>query len=131
MSHALMLQKRLRSSMVNDATWLGPKRMESTVPETIMVTPTTILTLTGFIPKPFKYVSKAEILKIPFVGWPMKLANHIALRTGSRRSQLETFKDTIQSLKDGNSVVTFPEGTRSRNGRLMPFKGGVFSCAPP
>lgn len=76
-----------------------------------------------------KYVSKAEILKIPFIGWPMSLAGHIALRTGSRRSQLETFKDTVQSLKDGNSVITFPEGTRSRSGRLKSFKRGPFKMA--
>lgn len=88
-----------------------------------------ILTLTGFIGRAMKYVSKAEILKIPFIGWPMKLAGHIALRTTSRRSQLETFKDTVQSLKDGNSVITFPEGTRSKNGRLQPFKRGPFKMA--
>ena len=88
-----------------------------------------ILTLTGFVPRPMKYVSKAEILKIPFIGWPMKLAGHIALRTGSRRSQLETFKDTVKALQDGNSVITFPEGTRSRSGRLKPFKRGPFKMA--
>mmetsp|Transcript_100035 Transcript_100035/g.182525 ORF Transcript_100035/g.182525 Transcript_100035/m.182525 type:complete len:379 (+) Transcript_100035:65-1201(+) len=88
-----------------------------------------ILTLTGFLPRAMKYVSKAEILKIPFIGWPMKLAGHIALKTSSRRSQLETFKDTVQSLKDGNSVITFPEGTRSKDGRLQPFKRGPFKMA--
>ena len=47
-----------------------------------------ILTLTGFLPQPMKYVSKAEILRIPFIGWPMSLAGHIALKTDSRRSQV-------------------------------------------
>lgn len=79
--------------------------------------------------RPMKYVSKAQILKIPFIGWPMRLAGHIALRTESRRSQLQTFKDTVQSLKDGNSVITFPEGTRARDGRLKPFKRGPFKMA--
>jgi len=88
-----------------------------------------ILTLTGFIPRPMKYVSKAEILKIPFIGWPMKLAGHIALKTTSRRSQLETFKDTVISLQEGNSVITFPEGTRARDGRLKSFKRGPFKMA--
>jgi len=88
-----------------------------------------ILTLTAFIPRPMKYVSKASILKIPLIGWPMKLAGHIALKTDSRRSQLETFKDTVASLKDGNSVITFPEGGRSTDGRLMSFKRGPFKMA--
>jgi len=88
-----------------------------------------ILTLTGFIPMPMKYVSKEEILKIPLIGWPMALAGHIALQTASRRSQLQTFKDTVQSLEDGNSVITFPEGGRSIDGALKPFKRGPFKMA--
>lgn len=88
-----------------------------------------ILTLTGFVPRPMKYVSKAAILKIPLIGWPMRLAGHIALRTESRRSQLQTFKDTVACLQDGNSVITFPEGTRSDTGRLLPFKRGPFKMA--
>jgi len=88
-----------------------------------------ILTLTGFIPKPMKYVSKAFILQIPLIGWPMRLAGHIALRTDSRRSQLETYKNTVAALQDGNSVITFPEGTRSDDGRLLPFKRGPFKMA--
>ena len=58
-----------------------------------------ILTLTGFIPRPFKYVSKESILSIPFIGWPMQLAEHIPLNQASRRSQLETFKQSVSSLK--------------------------------
>jgi len=88
-----------------------------------------ILTLTGFIPMPMKYVSKSEILKIPLIGWPMFLAGHIALQTESRRSQLQTFKDTVQSLEDGNSVITFPEGGRSTDGTLQAFKRGPFKMA--
>merc|ERR1719310_1273144 len=88
-----------------------------------------ILTLTGFVPRPMKYVSKASILKIPLIGWPMKLAGHIALKTDSRRSQLETFKDTVASLASGNSVITFPEGGRSQTGKLIPFKRGPFKMA--
>ena len=57
-----------------------------------------ILTLTGFVPRPMKYVSKADILKIPFIGWPMRLAGHIALHTDSRRSQLETFRKSVGEL---------------------------------
>ena len=88
-----------------------------------------ILTLTAFIPRPMKYVSKDFILKIPMIGWPMKLAGHIALKSTSRRSQLETFKDTVAALKGGASVITFPEGTRSADGRLKPFKRGPFKMA--
>ena len=88
-----------------------------------------ILTLTGFVPKPMKYVSADKILKIPLIGWPMWMAGHISLKRANRRSQLETFKNTVQSLSDGNSVITFPEGTRSDDGKLKPFKRGPFKMA--
>ena len=85
-----------------------------------------ILTLSAFMPRPFKYISKIEILRIPFIGWAMGFAGHIALRRADRRSQLETFKDTVESLKNGNSVVAFAEGTRSADGTLQKFKRGPF-----
>jgi len=88
-----------------------------------------ILTLSGFLPRPLKYVSKVEILDIPLIGWAMQWAGHIAIRRGNRRSQLQTFKDTVTSLQDGNAVVTFAEGTRSNDGRLKTFKKGPFTMA--
>jgi 1-acyl-sn-glycerol-3-phosphate acyltransferase len=88
-----------------------------------------ILTLSAFMPRPFKYISKIEILRIPFIGWAMGFAGHIALRRADRRSQLETFKDTVESLKNGNSVVAFAEGTRSADGTLQKFKRGPFKMA--
>lgn len=46
-----------------------------------------------------------------------------------RKSQLRTFKEGVQWLKDGVPLMAFPEGKRSHDGRLMPFKGGIFSMA--
>jgi 1-acyl-sn-glycerol-3-phosphate acyltransferase len=88
-----------------------------------------IFTLSGFLPRPFKYVSKIEVLRIPLIGWAMRLAGHIAIMRTDKRSQLQTFKDTVQALQDGNSVVTFAEGTRSKDGRLAAFKKGPVKMA--
>jgi len=88
-----------------------------------------ILTLSAFMPRPFKYISKIEILRIPFIGWAMRFAGHVALRRSDRRSQLETFKAAVASLEAGNSVVAFAEGTRSLDGRLKKFKRGPFKMA--
>ncbi|CAM9367084.1 unnamed protein product, partial [Heterosigma akashiwo] len=88
-----------------------------------------ILTLSAFLPKGFKYVSKREILRIPFIGWTMQLAGHIPVMREDSRSQLETVKNTIVALKDGCSILMFPEGTRSQDGRLQNFKQGPFSIA--
>uniref|UniRef100_A0A7S0W2L7 Phospholipid/glycerol acyltransferase domain-containing protein n=1 Tax=Hemiselmis tepida TaxID=464990 RepID=A0A7S0W2L7_9CRYP len=88
-----------------------------------------IFTLSGFLPRAFKYVSKIEILRIPLIGWAMQAAGHIAIRRMDKRSQLQTFKDTVECLANGNSIVTFAEGTRSASGRLMSFKKGPIKMA--
>ena len=64
-----------------------------------------IFALSGFLPRPLKYVSKVEILRIPLIGWAMQLAGHIALRRADRKSQLATFRDSVACLKDGNNLV--------------------------
>lgn len=88
-----------------------------------------IFTLSGYIPRRFKYISKIEILRIPLIGWAMGYAKHIAIRRMDRASQLKTLKDAVETLKAGNSLVTFPEGTRSKDGRLAEFKKGPFTMA--
>lgn len=88
-----------------------------------------IFSLSGFLPRRFKYISKIEILRIPLVGWAMGFAKHIALARTDRKSQLKTLKEAVETLKAGNSLVTFPEGTRSKDGVLGSFKKGPFTMA--
>lgn len=88
-----------------------------------------ILTLSGFLPRPLKYISKIEILRIPLIGWAMSFAGHVALRRSDRRSQLESYKKAVETLKNGNSLTAFAEGTRSVDGRLQSFKRGPFKMA--
>lgn len=88
-----------------------------------------ILVLSGFIPRPFKYLSKAEILNIPFVGFTMKLARHVFLKRNDLRSTMEVADKCVERLREGNSMVLFAEGTRSNDGSLKNFKKGVFQMA--
>lgn len=88
-----------------------------------------ILLLSGFVPRPFKYLSKEEILKIPIVGLSMKLAKHVFLKRNNIRSTIEVADQCVQRLKDGNSMVLFAEGTRSLDGSLKKFKKGAFQFA--
>ncbi len=88
-----------------------------------------IFALSGYLPRRFKYISKIEILRIPLIGWAMRFARHIAIRRTDRASQLATFKEAVACLQEGSSLVAFPEGTRSRDGRLMGFKKGPFTMA--
>lgn len=79
--------------------------------------------------KPFKFVSKASILKIPLVGWAMRRAKTITIEREDRRSQLNTFRECVEALKKGTSIFVFPEGTRSSDGKLLKFKRGPVSIA--
>ncbi len=77
----------------------------------------------------FKWVSKIENFRIPLVGWNMSLNRYIKLIRGSRASVIRMMRDCEAALASGNSILMFPEGTRSPNGRLRAFKTGAFELA--
>jgi len=77
----------------------------------------------------FKWVSKIENFRVPFIGWNMSLNRYIKLRRGSRESVTQMMHECRETLARGSSVMMFPEGTRSPDGRLQRFKPGAFSLA--
>jgi 1-acyl-sn-glycerol-3-phosphate acyltransferase len=77
----------------------------------------------------FKWVSKAELFRIPCIGWNMALNRYIRLRRGDAASIAQMMRDAEQALAEGNSLMIFPEGTRSPDGRLKAFKHGAFTLA--
>jgi len=77
----------------------------------------------------FKWVSKIENFRVPFIGWNMSLNRYIKLRRGSRESVAYMMRACERALGQGNSIMMFPEGTRSPDGRLKDFKSGAFSLA--
>lgn len=78
---------------------------------------------------PFTWVSKAENFQVPFIGWNMRLNRYIALKRGDRASVLRMLAQCEAALRDGTPVMMFPEGTRSQDGLLRPFKPGAFELA--
>jgi 1-acyl-sn-glycerol-3-phosphate acyltransferase len=79
--------------------------------------------------KDFKWVSKAEIFKVPGVGWNMRWNKYIALKRGDRESIAEMMAASEETLRSGSSIMIFPEGTRSKTGELKEFKRGAFDMA--
>lgn len=77
----------------------------------------------------YKIIAKAELNKVPILGRAIKVGGHVTLDRTNRRSQMVAYKSGVQWLKDGVNLVTFPEGTRSKNSRLMSFKKGAFKMA--
>jgi len=77
----------------------------------------------------YKWVSKIENFRVPFVGWNMRLNRYIELRRGDRESVIQMMADCERTLRAGSSILMFPEGTRSRTGELQAFKTGAFELA--
>jgi len=77
----------------------------------------------------FKWVSKVENFRVPFVGWNMWLNRYIPLRRGQRESVARMMCACERALAGGSSIMMFPEGTRSADGRLQAFKPGAFALA--
>ncbi len=78
---------------------------------------------------PLRWVSKAEIFRVPIVGWEMRMVRYIELIRGNKASVVSMMEKCAESLNDGISVVIFPEGTRSLTGAIGRFKTGAFQIA--
>lgn len=81
------------------------------------------------LPWEMKWMSKVEILRIPYLGWMMRLAGDIPVDRGSRESAGKAMEMCRQALKNRVPVMIFPEGTRSTTDDLLPFKDGAFRLA--
>ncbi|MEI6898417.1 MAG: lysophospholipid acyltransferase family protein [Bacteroidota bacterium] len=77
----------------------------------------------------FKWVAKKELFYIPFIGWNMWLNGYIPIERSRGRSKLQMMGKAQQAILEGNSIIMFPEGTRSKDGNLQPFKSGGFRLA--
>jgi len=77
----------------------------------------------------FKWVSKIENFRVPFIGWNMALNRYIKLKRGDRASVVQMMRECEQTLGEGNSIMMFPEGTRSPSGRMRRFRTGAFELA--
>jgi len=77
----------------------------------------------------FKWVAKEVLFKVPFFGWNMRLNNYLSIKRDNMRSQFEMMRKAISTLKEGSSVMIFPEGTRSEDGEVHEFKQGAFKMA--
>ncbi len=86
-----------------------------------------IFALQGYFKTDFRWLAKKELFRIPLFGPAMRKAGHISIDRSHGRKALLSLKKAAKRISDGTSVIIFPEGTRSRDGRLRPFKpGGMY-----
>jgi 1-acyl-sn-glycerol-3-phosphate acyltransferase len=88
-----------------------------------------IFALLGHLPYQFKWLAKKELFSIPFFGWTMAAAGYISIDREGTRKTVEAMNVAAQKIQDGMSVVIFPEGSRSPDGSIQPFKKGGFTLA--
>jgi 1-acyl-sn-glycerol-3-phosphate acyltransferase len=77
----------------------------------------------------FKWISKVENIKVPFLGWYLKMAGYITVNRGNEESKVEMLEKSFECLKRDISIMLFPEGTRSPDRQIGFFKRGAFQLA--
>jgi 1-acyl-sn-glycerol-3-phosphate acyltransferase len=85
--------------------------------------------LLGYLPVPFRWLAKAELFKIPVFGRAMRGAGYIPIDRSDRPAAIASLRQAAEAIRGGVSVMIFPEGTRSPDGTLKPFKKGGFVMA--
>ena len=87
-----------------------------------------ILVLYGLF-RPFKWVAKGELFRVPVVGWNMVINDYVRVWRGDRESVRQMMVHCRRHLARGSPILLFPEGTRSLDGRIQRFKDGAFRLA--
>jgi len=81
------------------------------------------------IPRTFSWIAKEELFRVPIFGPAMRRAGYIPLDRSGGRKALKSMRLAADRIAAGTSVVIFPEGTRTLDGSLLPFKRGAFLLA--
>jgi 1-acyl-sn-glycerol-3-phosphate acyltransferase len=84
--------------------------------------------LAGVLPR-YKFVAKAELFKVPIFGRAMRAAGMVEIQRDNRKAAFGAYDVAAERIRQGNSVVVFPEGTRGHAYPLRPFKKGPFVLA--
>ncbi len=87
--------------------------------------PTVVVALKGRV----NIVFKKELTRVPIWGWALRYGHFIMIDRSNAREALQSIERAAESIRKGNSVILFPEGTRTKDGKLQPFKRGAFALA--
>ncbi|HPK53817.1 MAG TPA: lysophospholipid acyltransferase family protein [Smithellaceae bacterium] len=88
-----------------------------------------ILIVLGYIPGQFRWIAKKELFHIPIFGAAMRNAGYIEIDRHDHAKALQSLDEAAMRIREGKSVMSFPEGTRSPDGEIKMFKQGVFHLA--
>jgi 1-acyl-sn-glycerol-3-phosphate acyltransferase len=85
--------------------------------------------LLTYLPWDMRWVAKEELFRVPLIGLAFKWSGDIPLRRGHGDSVRAVMDECKRSLEHGIPIMMFPEGTRSKDGELLPFRDGAFRLA--
>ncbi len=88
-----------------------------------------IYSFQGYFPHDFRWIAKKELFNIPLFGRAMRKVGFISIDRSRGREAVKSLALAAKRIENGSSVLIFPEGTRSADGRLHPFKAGAFLLA--
>ncbi len=88
-----------------------------------------VVALMGYLPLQFRWVMKIELRRIPFFGYCCERIGTISIDRGDSEKARQSLQSAGEKIRAGASIMFFPEGTRSPDGRLLPFKKGGFVIA--
>jgi 1-acyl-sn-glycerol-3-phosphate acyltransferase len=120
LSSFVRLERRFESPLTSGQTYIFMSNHQS-----LLDIPALIVALPGET----RFLAKRALFQIPLFGWALKLGGFISIDRSDRSRASESFGEAIGELARGASAVVFPEGTRSDDGRLLPFQRGGFLLA--
>lgn len=85
--------------------------------------------LLGHLNVQFRWLAKVELFRIPLFGHAMRRAGYISIDRSNRKSAFKSLKRAATIIREGVSVIIFPEGTRNKESNIGPFKKGGFVLA--
>lgn len=85
--------------------------------------------LVSFIPLDTKCMARADLFRIPWVGWPLRMSKEISIDRKDPRNGARAMMQCVRVLRGGCSILIYAEGTRSNDGNLLPFSEGPFQLA--
>jgi 1-acyl-sn-glycerol-3-phosphate acyltransferase len=81
------------------------------------------------LPVNLRFIAKSQLQWVPVLGWYLWLAGHVFVDRSNRQRAIASLDRAAEKIRGGTSLIAFPEGTRSADGRILPFKKGAFLLA--
>jgi 1-acyl-sn-glycerol-3-phosphate acyltransferase len=83
----------------------------------------------SYLPYQFQFAAKSSLFRIPFLGWHLKRSGNLPVYFENPRQTLKGYRQVARKIKTGTSLVIYPEGERTFDGVMVPFKRGPFLLA--